>query len=727
MYPTNQQYGGFQTQQQLPFRPDSLQWQMYNIDPGNPPFVPQIQVPPHIAPYAPLIAGLVMTEIQGRAANQQSRNPLRIFMFNQYAANNWATPEFAGIVEMIAMYAHIRLSTGGGGSDVIALLQRLVPEIVTMAAGAQISVYPGLVQYLDQNQANLSQQAANAFAAAVREIQQYVASQQGGYPQQQQRPQPMGGYQGHVPSQFGAQQNYAGSQMNPGLGSTSAIFGAAQPTPQTPTLGATAQFGDTKYDRQLRRMRGEQAQEQPQQPIQQNPHQHAPSYNSSLADQMGASSAETLRQPFQSRDPAVMSEVSSSNWNKPAAQPTFDQAAQSMNPTVAQPVATPAPEHEYAHNDKTQTSTRLYTKKELLDERGLKWKRSDLQPYRPFHHPRSHKCRYVVENNVVIAVILEREQGEPIMDFEEHAIGYVPTSPSTVPGRQPSIVDDQVTTTKDPVVEEIAVIDANTITQENTLESAFITAHAGAVVSGQVTSPTTAVRRRFNIVEPLVVETKEIGARYRKVLDEINKCGSFSAARDIMSELTADDDLLLRTTVNSRLTKALQEKLKTELGMAITTTDFYTDSEGIDSFIRTNASDTLANALKDKEAVILAETIGTLDEESSREQAANLIESVDGGENWTGDVVLLNTWVSITNMGATAAELNVVDAVKEESVLVTQTQSPQLSKMLTSIFAGRDVRELRFRYHYVVTRDGFVFEVCRGYLSKDAVLIKLVS
>lgn len=96
---------------QQPLRPptnpsvDRLDHPYITIDINNPPHTPQVDVPPPIIPYLPVISGLLALRIQERAED----TPLRTVIFNIAAENRFLNEFFTGMVEQVALDVYMRV------------------------------------------------------------------------------------------------------------------------------------------------------------------------------------------------------------------------------------------------------------------------------------------------------------------------------------------------------------------------------------------------------------------------------------------------------------------------------------------------------------------------------------------------------------------------------------------------------------------------------------------
>lgn len=144
----------------LPVPADRLIQTMYQIDVNRPPFVPALDLPQQVQPFAAYIAGMFALEVQN---NAQSNN-MRVFMFNLCANNNWQNAEFAENVAAAADYILLGLARQQF-HDIQTAVVKSIPGIVEMITAANCRTYPKLQDYVTD---------PNAQAAVTQLITQFT-------------------------------------------------------------------------------------------------------------------------------------------------------------------------------------------------------------------------------------------------------------------------------------------------------------------------------------------------------------------------------------------------------------------------------------------------------------------------------------------------------------------------------------------------------------------------
>ena len=170
------------TSNALPFNAQAPQWQPLNLNLNTPPIVPNYNGPQWIQQLTPLVSAAAAIEIQQRAQT----NPLRMFMFNQYASNNFQNDDFAALVVGTLDYIALECAAGRFPNPEQAA-QVCVPQMCEMLCAINLRLFPALEQFI-QNQ-SLVQTLRNTisnFDQLVARINNWKRTGQAGGQQSQQ-------------------------------------------------------------------------------------------------------------------------------------------------------------------------------------------------------------------------------------------------------------------------------------------------------------------------------------------------------------------------------------------------------------------------------------------------------------------------------------------------------------------------------------------------------------
>lgn len=171
--------------QNLPYSANQPQTQPLQYTPDRPPFVPQgIAIPQQLSYLLPTVSAMVANEVVA----QMGKHAGRMFTFNQFAANNYANPDFATAVASVFDYLMLNLIKG-----IITVpeagLSEAVSRIVTLISCHNFAKFPPLAQMVDARVLQDANQALIQGTALQNEIMQMkMRGQQQQQPYQNQQP-----------------------------------------------------------------------------------------------------------------------------------------------------------------------------------------------------------------------------------------------------------------------------------------------------------------------------------------------------------------------------------------------------------------------------------------------------------------------------------------------------------------------------------------------------------
>lgn len=698
------------------------------VNVGQPPFIPMINAAPQMQQYIPLIMSVIVMEIQ----NKMQQNPLRIFMFNWYSRNGYNNAEMTELLEICTNYIYISLMCGQESDPTQATFNH-VPNLVTMMAGAQIKPFQPLLQLLTPEQQQAAVNGARALEQVVRDIMSRMGNQiQQPQQFQQQFQQPT--------QQFGNFGNFGGQpqlvQRGPhGVTMAAASSGSSglfsQPQYQQPTapqqvggVGGIAAGGSNRYSQQLQEQLSRQQKEQ--QVYQAMPQQGAaPAFNNTspttshrtVADLLGiqenTAAVEQIKQPFQPRHAAEIAEFSA----EPAqpVQVMTQQPQQFFGEVATSSQTTQAPQ---AAIDNNVDVVGFYTEENLPPQ--VTWTRSAKQPYHPAWNPRKQKLAYAVTNDgAVLAVLTNVSESEiDMMEYEKHVIGTVPADVVVEQAAAEQPIVDRVLKPEDVKVEFV-----KKATMFDTERSAYLHTRMQSRLGNKLddvdayTIPAVAAT-------PLICDTIATANEYREILTKISTSGSFSAVCKILNDLTGKNQLLLRTYINELFTEEVNSVLTMELGMSgCSIDDFAEDVESLGVILHRAYGEAVSNALRLKEEYIIERCMGTMDEKESNDYTQIMVGDMDGFDAWGGGIAYANSTYTYTYINSYSYELNIAGK-KGHALMVTEESNLKLHTIIHKVLEDARKSEDSYRRAYLVTLDGIRFEIARGFINPDALLIR---
>ena len=159
----------------LPYPADNLVRNPIQVNPNNPPYVPNVQCTPEMQQYVPFVAGTCINLISGGA----QQNHLRAFTFNQLSENNFANQAFATLVATVVNMVMYHAYVLNQGQDVQGLIQQCANKGLELFIATNVMQFQGLQQYLDQSQMQQIQgllnelnQYKNAIGQMLNQLQQ---------------------------------------------------------------------------------------------------------------------------------------------------------------------------------------------------------------------------------------------------------------------------------------------------------------------------------------------------------------------------------------------------------------------------------------------------------------------------------------------------------------------------------------------------------------------------
>lgn len=658
-------------QQQLPFDPTYVnQSQLVSVQPGQPPVNIQVQTHPNLEPYVPFISSLLINEIQ--TAVQVNPNNLRIFMFNQMSRQYYNNQDYAELLQLTTNWVLLHVMRANGNVDPSQVAQQLVPQICQMRAAANCAAYQPLLGYIDQSMQLEAQNGFRAFQQTVSEVSRFI--QQLTRPQQ---PQSFG---------MGMQSGFGGGGGNPGMGgSSTGLFSSnqqAQPT-TTGTRFDNSGGGNNPYEQQLREMRTG-GQKQPQ-----------GGFGGVLNQGV---------QPRQSNTAAVVEEFGSGIPNRGF-------GAAPAQPTTGNWSAAKTPDQ----GEKIEATV-------LTGE--VKWKRSNQQPYHPAWNPKTQTIVYVEANGDVLAVPTQKPHNamnEPL-DYDRHSIGRVPQGAPIIP-KSTSLEDAIVSRELDPAA-PIDLVTNETITLDTHEVSAAISAGLEAFAKGVTRRDHAAYRSLRFIAEPLYFQSDEIAEKVVKKLTEISESRTLRRVQEILQRMDSPEELGVQIRLDRILTREVNDALAMNLGIVMRIDSFMVDYGDIDGYLRSKHGNRLADVLREHEIDMLTRAIEVFDGPEATAYANNLLEEIPEDQRVPGRILFLVKRVTFTHLSESAHELNL--ALKGSTAsLLTEAGHPALYKLAQELFDNATIKENSYARHYFITTDGVKLCVDRGWLNKDATLIKL--
>lgn len=700
-YPGQGMQPQMQQQAQLPVNPTQIQSQSVNVSPGQPHFLPSVNVPPQIQQYLPLITSVIIMEIQ----QKMQQNPLRIFMFNLYSVNQYNNREFSELVEICSNYIHLVMMNGREFNTIEAATFGVIERVVTMMACAQVKPFPALLQFIPPELQQSAINGVRALESVVREITGSMRPQQTGYNMQTPNRGGMGGTIATMAA--GASDGYG-------------LFGQGN-RPTTPQgvvdSSRNTNHAVNRYRKQLT-----------DQNVQQNPSFQYGGIPSSQMTGMGSTNPQQahrtvadiissnghIQQPFKARDPAVVTEL------------TFE-SNKSITNKREFAVADIQPSNWFNDNhtkvhEKEQPTAETVVYDESSIPGGMKWRRSDVQPYHPLWDSRTEKPMYsVLDDKTVIAVLVNfSEKEKEMMEYDKHAIGKRQLTPSSVSvsgSKSEEQINDiklgssSITVVNDDGGALIATCDeaaVNTVRLKAKLNKNFIAENACVI--------------KMIVVNPLFVDTEDLENEFRNVIVLLSEAETFRNASQLLHQMSDAAQTSLRPHIEAVLVKHINSVLNLEMGLEGVTIDGFDDSINLSTELGSAYGNTVGQSIKTNEAMILRRSMSLL----SRNDTLTFTHAVVGGSDTVsyeaGTVVYSASDCAYVCVKLHSDELKLVNDSKI-TLLVAEDNNKMLHDILEKSFEFISNDDYLIR---LVTADGVVFAVAKGFINKNAILIRRI-
>lgn len=673
----------FQQQAQLPVPADHLLYRPMPINVNNPPFVPDLpQLPQEVQSAIPWTAGAVANEIVTNADS----NPLRRFMFNQMAENNFMNGNFAGLVNGVLEYAILNTMKGMNFEQA---LQQAVVGIPKAYACMNVYAFPLLQNFVTADRGPEVTEAAQWFnnisaeIAASRNRWTRAPMMQ----QQQSNSFSMTGFGGGNTMGAGGGWNQGGG-MNQG--------------PNLRGLSTTRTFG------------GDGPMRQPGQ----------------VGSGVGAKYSSTAAASPAVGNPTASTRTWASKEVTRPGQPVGQGSAQQvLSQGAFAPITVAAGQNTNQPN--------VQEVQELIPAKGNwhRWKPSEKYPYVPAFDPAVKELYFRLDGEGNLEPVLEERKSN--VDYDRHALSSFGNSPAA----QRLVKPGEVLPKIEKATQELeASLDAGLPSADNSIEIEKPIASLAPldsqsldimIVQGDVErlaagkgTPPEIFRAYGRAAEPIVVS--------RNVDEELKKYQECKTFEELKSALNGDVNLVPPNfwhACNRRATEMVNRLLNQNMS-------FPTRKLSIESFV-----EDITDLIK-----ILGDQYGAAFQTAFLKHQAKFIRgtfvmpSETHMKEWTEEYLSAGYFeaglrpalafpcyeVSFTYLNCLSHELGVELAVGVGAV-VNSDELPVLYKVLDNVFQDADSRASDITRHLIIMNDGRVLEAARGFLYEDVYLLAIIK
>jgi hypothetical protein len=651
---------GQQQQQQLPFDPQAPQQQQLNLNLNNPPYVPEYNGDQYLQQIAPFVAAALAMEIQ----QNMGKNPLRMFMFNQYGRDGFRNADFHAIVVATLDFITLEMVNRRYQTAEAAAAQ-CVPALVEMMCALNLRNFPGLEAYIDQNMVNPLRNLIATFdqlANAITQMKNQASGGGGGWQQQNQNWQQQSPRSGFSGNQQQNQGNHSWRNSGPSQvgGTSSSLFSSSGSSGQT--FGGGNAGGGTvspgKY---------------------------------------GATStaSETVAQPFISRKEAVM-ETTATVVDTPifTQQPTEVLASSGLikwKPSARWPYL---PAYTPSKQELYFTIQADGTVEPIIKERN-----DAVMDYDK--HATVASFGPVPKN-------LDLSGAQATMANIEQGIKQL--NGATERAAEESATDTPEITT---FVNRQVLLD----TCEN---SAWF---RGAML--RLTAPkdeVPAVYRTYALIADPVISLKDES----DVIQNFSKSSTFIELREKLTAAIPEVSTELWSTANMKATTAINRVIAQNMSIPDLTIDsFVVDIQELIEHLGNKFGDNIQQAFLKHQRTLINSMFQSF-EDATEDMSVNLFEGLNFPDGVEPKITFIASKYSLTYLNCISHELDIA-LTQGIAVGVMKALSPVMNELLVGLFKDAEEHGDLFYRHLLRTNDGRILEATRGYIGDDFYLLTLVK
>jgi hypothetical protein len=651
----------------LPHRYDAPESAMYSYTEQTLPCIPQsrwMQMLPDVVVRAAVVVANVATQMSGH-------NPARMFYYNCLAENGWRSNFYNEAVDLAVGMAMVQAAQNVCRHPLEAI-DRCAGDALTLLVSKYILEFRELAAVCSQEQVMGASQNIALLNDQYMRIQQLQNPQQGQMYPGQYPGQPQAGMQYGAPIQVpGGRPGYPQGNLSYGGGMG---YGQAYQGNPTVSLGSAGGGTDDRYAQ-----RGGAA------PVDR--------YNT----QAPASPSLSQSDYYRGRTPAPLSA-----------------------PPSTEPVSTPQPAKKYTVTD---------------------WKPSSKQYYRAVYSLDEYEATYTKFGDVVIENL--NPIGENQMDRQAHSLtlGSDPIVPRTeVISRAFSEavnlkkVSEEPRGSGDGNGEKVSEYVWPKVLLSSWLEDLIFSGKQHQRAS-QGKDTENGVFRCFAVltkpfatpldISELIEENEEDTnlTTFLEIKERILETNRKAKAVGETERATGQAIAAFAVELNRHMTGMVNSFLKNNLSLTgVEIDDFVDDIADLRDFLKASYSSAYAEAFDRFEHDMAPEIFKVQHHDFEDEQRPALAYlDKDGVEKEADNVTFLSTAYSLTYINVLASELNL--NLKGEALLIKESIIPLLYHAAKSVFCKKEWMGILPTQHLVITADGVVYKLHKGYMGHESYLI----
>jgi hypothetical protein len=692
-----------QMQQALPYPVDRVLYGFLPITVGNAPYVPrQTGLPLDFEnQYMALIASVAAIEIQRTA----QANPLRMFMYNQCAENNFQNAVFDSLCVGIGEYVVVYTFMKNAYPNPEVAIQAAVPELVQLWCGVNVRSYPALQQVIDASTFQQVQSTIAMFDQLVAELTAAKTGAGGGQRMGMQAQVGMNmGYQPQGGGWAGQGGGWAGGGQQTWTNMGGGMVGGGGP------VGYSGRFGGV------------------------NQNQRPGPARSLIFGNAGGGNG-----PFRSNaggKPLGRYDIPAEIGGAPTPPPPPPPPLREINFAPATP-APPAPAPATAAAPAVTIAPAPPAQQQVREVPAIGnwhlWKPSAQSWYLPVYDPSVHELYFQLEGNNVTPILKQRNT---TVDYDKHStatLGAVP--PGTNLGntqqtlqrlqdgaRQLDVQREQ------PQAEPVEGQPAPDVVLNNSTMTAM--SKGSAIFQGLVLR---LADNKGNVPDVFCTFAR-VAEPVLTLKDESDLISKYANAADLVQAaemLKADVNNItpaLWTTYNNKLTKAVNRALALNLSIpsaALNIDSFALDVVDLIGVLGSSYGDAVKDAFLAHQKDILKRCFLPMFEDEGQAFTESFFSDEDFGAV-TPHVNYNCSDFSLTYVNCHAHEMGLELAPGVGSVVDAERMAP-LHSILESVFKAINARAHPVERNLIITNDGRTLETSEGWLVGGSYMLMLVK
>jgi hypothetical protein len=642
---------------QLPWPADQLTCPFLNIDVNNPPYVVPLQAPQQFQQYLRYLSGMVAMEIQ----NNAQANPMRVFMFNLCAQNNFYNNDFCEIVSSVldvVMLGFLKRQF----NDVPTAIQNCVPRALEMFTAANCRTYPGLAAYVTdptaQQAVNQLIQQFTTIGGEIDNMKRMMSNQYGGQGQQQQR-----GGAGFVHATAGVTNNQQQPSLFSGTSQASAPgFRGSSPTPRNNRWQSKSAVEEISIEADPRN-------------VTKSP--FTSSRQSAAAPTAPAKPAAHSNVPFELEEHPLLEVMDNGSYMIPAEDSVVD------------------------------------------------WVPTSEQPYLPAYNPRTHLLYHQVFSNGKVGVVIKELTKAMMDWEKHNIGGHSFGDRAKVQTRtdMTGVWDDVQTLNHADLAVSSGVPGTEGAEGEQAIDVrigtnwVLATSIDGFLVDARLNYLRACVDSGQDILAynayGSVYSVSVDRVDSSDVIERLGKITEYSVLANKLKGIKGDIADILWYTIDEMLTSAVKRVLRQSLSRAINFDRFSDDIDDVIALLEADGP-LLHGAFLKHQAEVIRTTLGSIlaDHREALDSALDMPNHADLKTTYVGQ------HVSLTVLDCMSHDLD-IELTEGLGAAIVESLTPEMYSLVKGIFERSEEYEQEIGRHLIVTNDLVTLEASRGHLGAD--------